>query len=275
MKKPILTIATLACITLVGVSGAFAKPQQHDNPMRSLVKLKLSDQQKQDMRAIFKATRENNSVYAGEKKEIKTQMQDLMNMPSWDQANAELIIKSQVQQSQNIALNRAKARNQVYNLLTDAQKTNLAERESSKKAARAKHKHTNDGEGRLGKKLKRKGKAGKMNFARLSKALQLSDAQIEQFKAIDANAKQQTLDLQEQGKAHHESMKGIVQSAIFDENAWLLAHSSAIDDMTAFRLIKTKARYDRASLLNADQKQIFTNIMKKMKDKHANAGSIM
>jgi len=273
MKKQILTIATLACITFVGVSAAVANSQQHHDPMRNFVKLKLSDQQKQDMRAIFKATRENNGVYAGEKKEIMIQMQELMNMPSWDQASAETIIKSQVQQRQHIALNRAKARNQVYNLLTDEQKATLAEKEAEKTAGRAKYQHANDGEGKKSK-SKRKGKAGKMKLARLSKALHLTNEQVTQFKAIDANAKQQMLVLKEQGKAHHESMKAIVHTSSFDETAWLSAHSSAIDEMVAFKLIKTKARYDQVSLLTDEQKEKFTKIMKKMKDKHGKAGSM-
>ena len=69
-----------------------------------------------------------------------------------------------------------------------------------------------------------------MNLARLSKALDLTDAQIEQYKTIDAEAKQQMANKKELSKAHRESTNAIIQSSNFDEKAWLLARSGALDD---------------------------------------------
>jgi protein CpxP len=272
MKKQLLTIATLAYFSFVS-TPVFAQLGPHENPMRSFANLNLSDEQKQEMKAIFKATRENNNVYAGEKKEIRIQMQDLMNMPSWDQATAESIIRSQLEQSQNMALNRAKARNQVYNLLSDEQKISLAA-----KAEEKEEKSANNGQAKNGdtsrSRRKGKGKGRKMESARLSRALVLSEAQIKQFKAIDVNAKQQIMGLKEQSKAHRESMKVIIQSSIFDESAWFANQSNAINDKVAFKLIKTKAHYDRASLLSDEQKEKLTKVMKMMKNKHPKVGFI-
>lgn len=264
MKKQLLTITTLAFISFTSMP-VFAHFGQHENPMRSFAKLNLSDEQKQEIKAIYKATRENNNVYAGEKKEFMIQMQDLMNMPSWDQATAENIIRSQLEQNQNIALNRAKARNQVYNLLSDEQKSALALKAEER---------ANKGRANKGDTYKGKGKGRKMGAARLSRALTLSEAQIEQFKAIDADTKQQIMGLKEQSKAHHESMKAIIQSSTFDESAWFAHQSDALNDKVAIKLIKIKAHYDRAALLSDEQKQKFTKIMKIMKDKHPKAGSI-
>lgn len=248
MKKTILTIATLACFTLVGVATVHAKPERHANPMQMFSKLNLSDQQKQDMRDIFKTTRENNSVFDVEKTQTMKQIRDLMNMPTWDQASAETVIRAVIARSSDINLNRAVARNKVYNLLTEEQKATFADKGVKK-----------------GNKSKRKGKHQKMNMKRLTKALKLTNEQAEQFKTIQASTKAQMQNLKEQGKAHHETMKTIIQSSSFDENAWLAAHSDALDDMVAMKLIQTKARYDRISLLSVEQKQKFAKIMKKMK----------
>lgn len=277
MKKQLLTIATLACFTFAGASVVAAKTGQHENPMRSLIKLNLSDEQKQDMQAIFKATRENNSVYAGEKKEIMTQMNDLMRMPSWDQTSAEAIIRSQLQQSESISLNRAKARHQVYNLLSDEQKAKLAEK-TGDKTENAQRKSAKIGDAKKRDKSKGerkgKGKGRKIKLARLTKALSLSDTQIGQFKAIDSDAKQQMLGIKEQSEAHREMMKAIVHASSFDEGAWLAAHSNTLDHKVAVKLIKTKVHYDRANLLNDEQKLKFAKIMKKMKDKLTKTGFI-
>jgi Spy/CpxP family protein refolding chaperone len=267
MKKQLLTIATLACFTLAG-TPAVAKPGHNENPMRQFAKLDLSSEQKQEMKAIFKATRENNSVYIGEKKEIQNQMQDLMKMPAWDQANAETIIRSQFQQSTAISLNRAKARSEVYNLLNDEQKTTLALREDKKST----HKRLRKADQKKDKKSKRKGKGQKMKLDRITKALSLSDEQVEQFKTIEANAKQQMIALKAQSKTTRDSMKTIIQSPSFDENAWLENENNALDTKVNARLIKTKAHYDRISLLNDEQKQQFSKIMKKMKEKRAKSG---
>jgi len=279
MKNQLLTIAALACITVAGSAMVIAKPTSHEDSQsakqfRSFAQLNLSDQQKQDMRAIFKTTRENNSVYAGEKKEIMTQMQSLMNLPAWEQDTAETIIRSQIQQSQNIALNRAKARNQAYNLLSDEQKNNLAEMDvkyaHKKLSSTSRVKHNGDDS----KKFNRTGNAGKISMARFEKALQLSDSQVAQFRAIKANAKQQLIGLKQQGEDHQQMMKLIVQSPSFDENAWITARNAGIQDMISYKLIKTKAQYDRVSLLSDEQKQKFSKMFNKMRNKRANGGSV-
>lgn len=269
MKKQLLTIATLACFTFSGTL-AFAAQDRHDNPMRHFAKLALSDQQKQEMKAIFKATRENNSVYKGETKEIYNQMRDLMIMPVWDQATAETIIRSQLQQSSSITLNRAKARHQIFNLLNDDQKATLAQRKDKKSERKA----ISKGERKKDKKSARQDKGRKMNLTRLTKVLKLSTEQVEQFKTIEANAKQQMMGLKEQSKANRESMKAIIQSSSFDESAWMVNEDNGLDDKVAAKLIKTKAHFDRLSLLNEEQKKKFSKIMKKMKDKRTKSGSI-
>ena len=269
MKKQLLTIATLACFTFAG-SLAFAQAEYKHNPMGALSKLELSDEQKQKMKAIFKATRENNGVYKGEKKEIQSQMQDLMSMPAWDQATAEAIIRSQIQQSAAISLNRAKAGNQVYNLLSDEQKATLAEREDKKSLQKSLRKSDQ----KTDRKTKRKDKGREMKLVRLTKALNLNPEQLEQFMSIEADAKQQMMDLKAKSKANRESTKAIIQSSSFDESAWLVNENNAIDTKVAAKLIKTKAHYDRILLLNDEQKQKFSKIMKKMKEKRAESGSI-
>jgi protein CpxP len=146
----------------------------------------------------------------------------------------------------------------------------LALREDKKST----HKGLRKGEQKKDKKSKRKGKdkRQKMKLARLTKVLSLTAEQVEQFKTIEANAKQQMMALKAQSKTMRDSTKTIIQSASFDENAWLENENNALDTKVTARLIKTKAHYDRISLLNDEQKQRFSKIMKKMKEKRSKSG---
>lgn len=262
MKKQILTLATLACFTLASVPLAMAKGDRHEeDPMRVFSKLDLSAQQKQEIRSIFKTTRENNSVYKGEKSSIRAQMKDLMDMPAWDEATARSILLSQIEQGKTIALNRAKARNQAYNLLTEEQKVSLSEKAEKKERGKKGHKAHKRGSGR-------KGEIGKK---RLNKILELSDTQIAAMDAIDAQSKEKMENLKANSTSHRDQMRAITMAESFDEASWSAIFDNAKSNMLEHRLIKTKARYEKAALLSTVQKEKLAKVMEKMKKraKHA------
>jgi protein CpxP len=256
MKKQLLTIATLACFTFANIPLAMAKAGQKDSPMRAFSELNLTQEQKEEIRTIFKTARENSSIYEADKAEIRAQMDSLMAMPAWDEAAARSIITAQIERGKSDALNRAKAKNQAYNLLNAEQKASLAEK-TSKRAS----KHDNsDG-------LKHN-KKGKKRMKRLIKALDLNDEQIAGFKAIDEATQAKKLASKETGKAHHAQMKDIIRATTFDESAWLALHDNALNDMVERKLIDLKAKYDKGAILSAEQKEKFEKIKKKMERKH-------
>jgi Spy/CpxP family protein refolding chaperone len=268
MKKQLLTITTLttfACLSIAYIPVAMAKAGPQNNPMRVFNQLNLDDQQKQEMRSIFITTRENNGIFDAEKSAIKQQMEDLMSMPAWDEAMARSIINTQIEQGRSIALNRAKARNQAYNLLDETQKAALIEKASNK--ANRQSKSAKEG--------KRKGKKNrKISMKRLSKALELSDSQVLAIQAIDDLTKSQLQSSKGSGEDHRSQRRAISQAPNFDEGAWLTLHDQSLDDVLARKLVNIKAKYDKVAVLSIEQKVKFDTIMKKIKGKRAKAGFV-
>ncbi len=258
MNKPIVTLIAAACITLSISALAFAKSHHSDGfSMRTLSQLDLSAQQKQDIKAVFKATREDNSVFKGEKQEMRAQMQALMNMPAWDAATAESLIRTQITQGQSMALNRAKARNQVYNLLSDGQQAQLSEKASSQDSRKGKFKRDNDEKSRM-KDIDRadlKQDDWEKKTSRISKKLALTDVQEAQWKSIHKEAKKNAQAFRTDSKSQRETMKTIVQQAEFDEQAWLSAQASFNDKLVAHRVAQAKVRYDSMSILTDEQRE--------------------
>jgi protein CpxP len=262
MKKQIITLSALACLTLSGISLAMAKPDQGhkgaDNgkrggdAMRVLKQLDLSEQQKLDIKAIMQETREDNSVFDGDKQEIMLQMRDLMNMPSWDAQTARQLISAQIEQGKDIQLNRAEARHQIYSLLTNEQKAELASKADKPKNKKGKQK---------GKK-----RAAKMK-SRMAKALALTDEQQAQLKSIDAEAKAVKDSFKPVMKAHREQIKALVQADVFDADAWLALQTSFMPEFVEHRVLLAESKYNKKAVLTEEQSTKMENIRNKMKDK--------
>lgn len=263
MKQQLLTIATIACISLAIIPTAMAKNSQHVGPMHAFSLLALSEQQKQEIRDIYTTNRENNSVFAGEKKAVKQQMNSLMNMPTWDEAAARSIITSQIEQGKSIALNHAKARHSAYNVLDDAQKASLSALNSDSTNESIQRKSKN-------KRLKNRNNGAQ----RLSKALVLSDEQVAQISAIDKDTAAQMQTLKESSNEQRTQMRAIIHANSFNDEAWLALHEKSLNNTLNYKLIKAKAKYDKRAILNDAQKSIRVNIMHKMKGKRSKARHI-
>ena len=262
MKNQILTLTALAsivCFNVASIPTATAQEGRHDNPMRVFSQLELSDQQKQEIRAIFKTTRQDNSVFAAEKNDMKQDMESLMNMPVWDETLATSLINKQLEQGKSVALNRAKARNQAYNLLTDEQKATLAAQQIDKA-----NMDESDNSGKKDKKKHKKGK--KMSMERLAKVLSLSPEQVAQISAIDTTTKAQMDILKDTNKAQRMQMRALTNTATFDEAAWLTLYEDSLDDMLNHRLIRAKAKYEKAAVLSVVQQTKLDKIMQKRKN---------
>ncbi len=256
MKKQMTTLVISLCLGLGAVSSVAADMKRD---IKHLKQLDLSQQQEQQIRAIVKQTREDNSVFKGEKQEIRLQMRDLMEMPAWDAAQAESIFNTQFELGQTAALNRAKAKNQIYNLLTQEQQDEL----SQKAAANADRRDNASNEN----KPRKKRRGGDLSLQKLKKALSLSDEQFDAIKAIRQEAKTEMQAYRDAMKSQKAALRSITQSDSFDEDAFLAQLASANDLKLAVRMIQSKARYDSLSLLNDEQKIKMKKIMKKMKEK--------
>mgnify|MGYP001139088209 CR=1 FL=1 len=265
--RPVIAISTAACIALASSSVAMAKPkpgERGDNFLHVVEKLDLSEQQKLSVKAIMQQTREDNSVFVGEKQEIKLQMRDLMTMPSWDAETAGQIISAQMEQGKGIELNRAEAKHQVYQLLNDEQKAKLGEMSEQRalddeNKARGKDKARGENKAR--------GKNHRKMQARLAKALSLSDDQKAEWKTLQQETRALKQSFAPVMHAHHEQVRAIVQAERFDASAWQAVQEAFAEQLIAHRVDMAEIKFNSMAILSDEQKQSFLAIMKKQADK--------
>jgi Spy/CpxP family protein refolding chaperone len=273
MKKSLIVIAIALNLGAINVATALANadmPERSErkqqgnkhHPMQAFRGLSLTEQQKQDIRALFKQTRQDNSLFRGEAEESREQYQYLMQLPTWDQALAEQLVSERIENSTVVKLNMAKAKHAAYALLNDEQKLLLEERQAKRQNGELKKKNKH----KSSKKVKAK------QFARLSKHLSLNEEQIEQWKAITVNARSESKALKENSENYRALEKPLLQAESFDEDAWLELHAQASEQRQAHYLIKLKARYDRLATLTDEQIAKFQSMQKKLKNKMKEKG---
>lgn len=290
MKKSISAIAVIvSCILMSnanastmlssaqGMKGEKAgKAQSRDarSDMQVFRGLSLSDQQKEDIKALFKQVRADNGVFKEDRRDSFQDMQYVMQLPTWNETAAAQVISTHVENSQQAKLNIAKAKHAAYQLLDDTQKDLLTQREAKMQTKRAERANSERGDRKKSKASKQKQK----QFKKMSKKLTLSAEQIEQWKAIGAAAKSEEAGLKADGKNYRKMERDLIQADSFDEDAWLALHAEATTKIQTHRLIQTKARYDRRALLTEEQLATFESMqkkmLKKMKDKRRPSGSI-
>lgn len=261
--KSVLLTTVLAVALSLSTNVSAHKPEGFkgnvkEMPMlKALSKLDLTEEQKQNIKAVVKQSREVNQIYRADRKQFKTQMQQLMTAAAWDESFAQSLIQAQMEQGKEIELNIAKTRNQVFNLLTDEQQQALIEDIDNPKPK--------DRNGKRNKKAEMK---------RLSKLLDLSEMQIAQINALREAAKLEMDTLRLKDMNIREDFTRIVFSENFDEAKWLSLQESVVDTKAEHKLIRTKLRYDTLSVLSESQKEKFEKISKRMKEKGRRAGSI-
>ena len=218
-------------------------------PLHELRQLDLSDSQKLEVKAILKQSKEDNSVFAGERQEIMLQMRDLMNMPTWDEETARQIILAQMEQGRAIALNRAQAKHAVYQVLSVEQKEQLEAKEPKNN--------------RKSKSKKREGKMHK----RLAKALALTDEQKTQWKQLHEQSKNAKQAFKSTMREMREQTKALIQSENFDEQAWQAIQEQYSQAIVEHRVQLTALKYQTKSILSLEQEEKFAEIKNKMKEK--------
>lgn len=270
MKKKILSALSIVCIGLTLSTHVLADrdaQSRHDfkrlmlSDVRLFKKLSLSDEQRDQLKEIVKQTKQDNSVFAGEKDEIRQQMQDLMKLSSWDEVTARAIIQSQIQQSSQIELNRAKAKHAMYQVLNAEQQLELANLRDNVREKRA------NKQDKLDAKKNRKNK-------RITKALDLTPEQVTQWNDLRAQAKEKLSVNKDAAQAHKQAIRSIIQATSFDESAWLALQASFEEQRIEKRLIMAKLMFDNLAMLDDQQKNKLNKIVKKMKGKSQRSGII-
>lgn len=282
MKKSVITLAIIVNFTFAtnilaavetasNLKGTFKNQKEQRSELSMFRGLSLSEQQKQDIKALFKQVKQDNSIYRADVQLSLQEMQYVMEAPQWDQGAASQLISQHAVKMTQAKLNMAKTKHAAYQLLSSEQKALLEEKQANKlakKEARANKGNKSDKAERESQKTARK----------LAKKLNLSPQQIQQWKTIQANAKAELAQLKDQAINYRQIERALIQASDFDEDAWLALHQQANVQQQAMRLVGLKAKYDRRAVLTDQQvaqyKKYSEKSKNKMKEKRRSSGSI-
>lgn len=265
-KIPSLLITTLLGLTLASASiqntyalqmtdtayqGAAYKAHSKDHGKKQAAQLfrglGLSETQKQDIGEILRQVAQDNSVFKGEKLALRSQMQDLLDANVWDEVLATDLATQRINLSAPMQLNMAKAHNAAFLILDAEQQAQFLERQA--------------------KRTERESKQKSIDFSRLQKRLELSEAQIESLTQIQDSHNQATSDLKAQLKAHRQAEKALVFTQSFDEAAWLNLQADVLPSQIKLNVAKADTRYQMLQVLDEQQRAKFERMMAKHKKK--------
>jgi Spy/CpxP family protein refolding chaperone len=240
LKSLITTTVTpiALCLTLAIASPAMAhkgKHQKHDGMRQILSELSLTDTQKQDIKQLLKQTREDRDLFSTDAKSLKIQLRSLVQSSEWDQATVESVITQRQTLMQEKALDRATNKHQVWNLLSNDQKTEFV---SQLEAHKAKRKE-------MDSKGKRKG--NKQN------RLNLTEEQLVAAKAIKDATKENSEEVKSKLKNYRQAEQSLIQSTAFGSEAWQTLNAEYQADFMAMAILKAKTKHEIWNLMTPEQ----------------------
>ena len=197
----------------------------HPQGLKTVLKqLDLDTTQKQDLRQIMRERKDNVSVIREDLKDLKAQMQTLIQSDQWQADQVETLLQNRSDLMQQVALEKAKGRHAMWQLLTEAQQTQFDELRSE-----------------------RTGKRKDKRMARMLAKLELSDQQQTQVDAILDGLKAE----KEAYKAQHQTLKqaqrDLIRAEQFDEQAW---HELYQQYATGMLDVAIKTSYGRHQIWN-------------------------
>ncbi|TKB46659.1 Spy/CpxP family protein refolding chaperone [Thalassotalea mangrovi] len=102
---------------------------------------------------------------------------------------------------------------------------------------------------------------------KLVRALDLTDEQQQQIKAIREASKQEMDALTNDKQQHHEEMQAIITADTFDQNAFIALHQDRADKRQQIALIHAKSMHDIYHLLEPAQQQKFKKMLAKRRSR--------
>lgn len=247
MKK--LLYGAVALAISLSVS---AQPMERDGRgapfMKLLKQLELSEQQKQEVKQILQAGRDDHRLFRADRRDAKQSMRAIIQADSWDQDAALLVINENADLHQQARLNRALTRHQIWLLLDEAQQQQLSQmsNESGDRKARAKQ--------------RREGM-----WQRVSEKLELSEQQLSEIEAIRAQRRDESEAFKTLAKAHREAEKALIRTDTFDQQAWLTLYEQHQDAATTQALSMAYSRHQMAQVLTEEQRQSLEEMTHKVR----------
>jgi Spy/CpxP family protein refolding chaperone len=221
-------------ISLTFTSSSFAGSDHHPrkNQFRQILKqLDLSQTQVQDVRQLMKQGHEDKSVYRLDMRGISSQLKTLIQNTAWDQQAIETVLLQRMDLIAQIGWQKAAKKNQVWQLLTSQQQSELVqlvEQQDNKK-----HKHHRS--------------------FKFLKTLDLSDEQAVEIKKIKANFETITANLKAKRQEFRREQLTLIRSENLAPNEWQALEVKYQDDFLAMATAKAQTRHSIWNLLNTEQ----------------------
>jgi Spy/CpxP family protein refolding chaperone len=249
------------CLTLVIAASALAKKghhQKHDDMRQILSELSLTDIQKQDIRQISKQNREDRGLFSGDVKSLKQELRNLVQSSEWDHAAVDGVITKRQTLMQAKALERATNKNQVWNLLTEAQQDEFVVFFDALRAVRK-------GKGVTGSK---RGNHRGNKLARLD----LSEVQLAAIIVIKNESKATGKKTKAKLQVYKQAEQLLVQSADFDAAAWQALNNEYQANFLTIAILKAKTQHDIWNQLTPEQQAKAAEKIKGKRSKHGKKG---
>ena len=239
-------------------------PKHDKNPLEHLLaKLELSQEQRQDVRQILRQNRADAELVAQDNKQARSDLMNLINTASWDEAAVETALLQDQQTKASRDLAKATTMQQIWLLLSDEQKTTFAQLpdnkpdgKRAKKEDKANLKDSAQGE-------ERNRHEGEDPFQQLA----LTDEQNTAIKAIKQQAKTQHEENKERQMAYRQAEQVLIASATFNDSAYLALQAEYQDEHLQDALVMAKTRHDIWNVLSAEQQAKALEKMAKHKER--------
>jgi Spy/CpxP family protein refolding chaperone len=244
--SPIALTPIALCLALAIAVPAIAKKGHHqkcDGMRQILSELSLTSTQKQDIRQIFKQSREDRNMFKTDDKALRTELHSIIESTEWDRTAVESAITQRQALMQEKALQRASNKHQVWRLLTEIQQTEFVPQLDSRKEKRAESKREH-------KKLKRLG---------------FTEDQLAAVKAIKTAAKENGAKVKAKLKSYQQAERALIQSANFNPEAWESLNTEYQADFMVMAILKAKSKHDIWNLMTPEQQSATTERVDKHK----------
>ncbi|MEM0910227.1 MAG: Spy/CpxP family protein refolding chaperone [Pseudomonadota bacterium] len=231
MKKTMLLLLMIFGVFVTATADVIS--MKDNMRMRMFAGLDLTIAQKQDIGQIMRQLRQDNSIYAGERQSIHTQMKELMQQSEWDATLAEQLILENTDLRRELAANGAFAKHQIANILNEEQ---LAEIETRRQNMDIDDKRS-------------------VMFDKIKHRLDLSEQQILEVSVILTEQEALLADYQQSIEQHKAAEKALIRADVFDREAFIALNESFQETQREIALIRAKTRFDIAQLLTEEQRE--------------------
>ncbi|WP_102794619.1 Spy/CpxP family protein refolding chaperone [Bowmanella denitrificans] len=245
--KPLTKLLLPLVVGLTFGAAVQAKEPPRGHLFKMFEALQLSEQQRQDIRTLFKQGREDMGVFREDRRAIHEQMQVLIKADNWDAQAAQTLLEQSSADRQAAMWGKAQMRQAVWQVLTSDQREQWQDIQEQRFD----------------------GPRGEPFNGRWLKKLELTDEQQQKLETLQvaASAARQQSQTLRQGFADAEL--DLIEQGKLNEQNWQALYNQYQPQFLNLELQKLAQRHDFYQLLSEDQRSALQQRMeKRQKHKH-------